>query len=64
MSLADELKLQYGKPAYVIIKASSRPGGPWNSRVVPICGIIVCFLRDKRTSRLRVGEGETIGNLR
>ena len=27
MSLADEFKLQYGKPAYVIIKASSVPAG-------------------------------------
>jgi hypothetical protein len=61
MSLADELKLQYGKPAYVIVKAISHPSGPWNNRVAPICRLIVWFLRDKRTSRLRVGEGETIG---
>ena len=45
---AEELKLEKGKTAYAIIKATTSWWASTN-RVVPMCGLITCFLRDKRT---------------
>jgi hypothetical protein len=42
---ADELKLEKGKTAYAIIKATTS-WWAWTNRVVPMCGLIACFLRE------------------